>query len=91
MGVGTAQLGHAMREFCGRFKEVQEQHGKESVAFISTGQIVTEDGLGALAKFVWDEAWGWQHAAVYGNSGGVIQTEFALMSPYTYQILKSRM
>ena len=39
--------------FSKRFKEVQEKHGKESVAFISTGQIATEEMafLGSFAKF----------------------------------------
>ena len=43
----------ALQVFCGRFKEIQKQHGADSVAFISTGQIVTEEMalLGALAKF----------------------------------------
>lgn len=43
----------ALRTFVERFKAIQEAHGKESVAFISTGQIVTEEMafLGALAKF----------------------------------------
>ncbi len=39
--------------FCRRFKKTQARHGKESVAFLSTGQIPTEEMalLGALAKF----------------------------------------
>lgn len=43
----------AMVEFSKRFKAIQEKYGKESVAFLSTGQIVTEEMafLGALAKF----------------------------------------
>ena len=43
----------AMREFTERFKAIQAKHGPESVAFLSTGQIVTEEMalLGALAKF----------------------------------------
>ncbi|MGJ8678140.1 MAG: molybdopterin oxidoreductase family protein [Akkermansiaceae bacterium] len=43
----------AMQTFCGRMKEVQAKHGKESVAFISTGQICFEEMafLGSLAKF----------------------------------------
>ncbi|WP_018969423.1 molybdopterin oxidoreductase family protein [Rubritalea marina] len=43
----------AMETFCGRFKEIQAEHGEESVAFISTGQIVAEEMafLGALSKF----------------------------------------
>ncbi|MDP4643260.1 MAG: nitrate reductase [Opitutales bacterium] len=45
--------GAAMDAFCGRFKDVQSAHGAGSVAFLSTGQIVTEEMayLGALAKF----------------------------------------
>ncbi len=43
----------AMDEFCTRMKSVMETHGPESAAFISTGQIMTEEMafLGALAKF----------------------------------------
>lgn len=43
----------ALNVFCNQFKEIQAKHGDESVAFISTGQIVTEEMalLGALAKF----------------------------------------
>jgi assimilatory nitrate reductase catalytic subunit len=39
--------------FVSRMKEVQEKYGPESVAFLSTGQIPTEEMalLGALAKF----------------------------------------
>ena len=43
----------AMTEFCDRFKDVQERHGEESVAFLSTGQMCTEEMalLGSVAKF----------------------------------------
>lgn len=43
----------AMAEFVGRFKAIQAEHGPHSVAFLSTGQMVTEEMafLGALAKF----------------------------------------
>lgn len=43
----------AMEAFCENFKGIQDAHGPESVAFISTGQIVAEEMafLGALAKF----------------------------------------
>ncbi len=43
----------ALVQFSKRFKAIQEKYGKESVAFLSTGQIVTEEMafLGALAKF----------------------------------------
>ncbi|MBA4020097.1 MAG: nitrate reductase [Pirellula sp.] len=43
----------ALRTFCSRFQELQNKHGPESVAFLSTGQIPTEEMLflGALAKF----------------------------------------
>ncbi|MDX1929956.1 MAG: nitrate reductase [Pirellulaceae bacterium] len=43
----------ATKAFCERFKAIQAEHGAESVAFISTGQIATEEMffLGCLAKF----------------------------------------
>jgi assimilatory nitrate reductase catalytic subunit len=42
-----------MQVFCLRIRAIQDQHGPDSVAFISTGQMVTEEMafLGALAKF----------------------------------------
>ncbi len=43
----------ALAEFTTRMKSIQQQHGAESIAFISTGQIACEEMafLGALAKF----------------------------------------
>lgn len=43
----------ALRTFSANMKAIQEKHGKDSVAFISTGQIPFEEMafLGALAKF----------------------------------------
>ena len=43
----------AMTTFVARFKGIQAEHGPQSVAFLSTGQIPTEEMafLGALAKF----------------------------------------
>jgi len=43
----------ALQEFCTQFRSIQERHGAESVAFLSTGQIVCEEMalLGAVAKF----------------------------------------
>jgi assimilatory nitrate reductase catalytic subunit len=43
----------ALRTFTEKFKTIQEKHGTESVAFLSTGQMPTEEMalLGALAKF----------------------------------------
>ncbi|OGR81503.1 MAG: nitrate reductase [Elusimicrobia bacterium RIFCSPLOWO2_02_FULL_39_32] len=43
----------ALNIFTQRFKAIQEKYGAESVAFLSTGQIVMEEMafLGALAKF----------------------------------------
>lgn len=43
----------AMNAFCVRFQSIQEQYGNESVAFLSTGQMPTEEMayLGSLAKF----------------------------------------
>ncbi len=49
----------ALATFCERFKSIITQHGPESVAFLSTGQIPTEEMmlLGSLAKF----GMGWKH------------------------------
>ena len=43
----------ATRAFCDRFKAIQAEHGPASVAYLSTGQIPTEEMalLGAFAKF----------------------------------------
>ena len=43
----------ALENFCRRFKEILRIHGPESIAFLSTGQICTEEMafLGALFKF----------------------------------------
>ncbi len=43
----------AMIVFCQKIAEIQAEHGEDSVAFLSTGQICTEEMafLGALAKF----------------------------------------
>lgn len=43
----------ALNEFVGRMKQIQQRHGNHSIAFLSTGQIATEEMafLGALAKF----------------------------------------
>jgi assimilatory nitrate reductase catalytic subunit len=43
----------AMNEFVTRMKAVQQRHGKHAIAFLSTGQICTEEMalLGALFKF----------------------------------------
>ncbi|HWA25933.1 MAG TPA: molybdopterin oxidoreductase family protein [Lacunisphaera sp.] len=44
---------HALTVFCSRLKSLQADHGKRTVAVLSTGQIVMEEMalLGALAKF----------------------------------------
>lgn len=44
---------HAMQVFTLKFKAIMDQHGPESVAFLSTGQICSEEMafLGALWKF----------------------------------------
>jgi anaerobic selenocysteine-containing dehydrogenase len=43
----------AMQIFCLRMKAIQDKHGRDAIAFISSGQIVTEEMafLGALARF----------------------------------------
>lgn len=42
----------ALSVFCDRFKSIQAQHGEDSLAFLSTGQITTEEMalLGGVAK-----------------------------------------
>ncbi len=75
--------------FVDRFKAIQKEHGKESVAFISTGQMVTEEMafLGALGKF----GMGMRHGD--GNTRQCMATavvaykqSFGFDSPpYTYQ------
>ncbi len=49
----TVDWPEAITTFCNRFQQIQAQHGKGSIAFLSTGQIPTEEMLylGALAKF----------------------------------------
>lgn len=49
----------ALQVFCRRFEAIMDRHGRESVAFISTGQMMTEEMmfLGALTKF----GMGWLH------------------------------
>ncbi len=44
---------HAMRVFCEKLQQIKAEHGPESVAFLSTGQITTEEMafLGCLFKF----------------------------------------
>lgn len=43
----------ALKEFCGRFQNIQDRYGCEAIAFLSTGQLPTEEMayLGSLAKF----------------------------------------
>jgi assimilatory nitrate reductase catalytic subunit len=43
----------ALKLFCDRFQDIQRRHGADSVAFLGTGQIATEElaFLGSLAKF----------------------------------------
>ncbi len=79
----------AMQHFQEKFKAVQATHGDESVAFISTGQIVTEEMafLGALAKF----GMGMKHGD--GNTRQCMATAVVAYKqsfgfdapPYTYQ------
>lgn len=79
----------AAESFCQRFQEIQNRYGKESVAFLSTGQIATEEMalLGALAKF----GMGMQHGD--GNTRQCMATAVVAYKqsfgfdapPYTYQ------
>ncbi|MEZ6074412.1 MAG: molybdopterin-dependent oxidoreductase [Pirellulaceae bacterium] len=46
----------ALHEFTSRFKSIQQQFGPASVAFLSTGQIASEEMamLGASLNSVWE-------------------------------------
>ena len=78
----------AMQTFCDRFKAIQQEHGPESVAFLGTGQMPTEElaFLGALAKF----AMGMRHGD--GNTRQCMATAVTAYKqsfgfdapPYTY-------
>lgn len=52
-GIEAVDWDEALQIFTLRFKAIQDQYGPESVAFLSTGQMVTEEMafLGTLAKF----------------------------------------
>jgi assimilatory nitrate reductase catalytic subunit len=47
------EWGDAMATLAARFRAIQAEHGPDSIAFLSTGQITTEEMalLGAVAKF----------------------------------------
>ncbi|MEO1996718.1 MAG: molybdopterin-dependent oxidoreductase, partial [Planctomycetaceae bacterium] len=78
----------ALSTFVGRFRQIQRDHGKSAVAFLSTGQIATEEMalLGALAKF----GMGLQHGD--GNTRQCMSTSVVAYKeafgfdapPYTY-------
>ncbi len=82
----------ALRVFVDRFRSIQEKHGREAVAFLSTGQMATEEMalLGALAKF----GMGMVHGD--GNTRQCMATAVAAYKesfgfdapPYTYQDLE---
>ncbi len=79
----------ALQTFCDRFKNIQKKHGPESVAFLGTGQICSEElaFLGALTKF----GMGIRHGD--GNTRQCMATAVAAYKesfgfdapPYTYQ------
>ena len=52
-GLVASDWPHALEAFTSNFKRILQQHGPESVAFLSTGQIPFEEMalLGAFAKF----------------------------------------
>jgi assimilatory nitrate reductase catalytic subunit len=79
----------AMQVFCRKFEAIMDQNGPESVAFLSTGQIMVEEMafLGSLAKF----GMGMIHGD--GNTRQCMATAVAAYKesfgfdapPYTYQ------
>jgi anaerobic selenocysteine-containing dehydrogenase len=82
----------ALTAMTGRFKEIQAAHGDDSIAFLSTGQIATEEMalLGAMAKF----GMGMVHGD--GNTRQCMATAVAAYKqafgfdapPYTYEDLE---
>ncbi|MGC1272317.1 MAG: nitrate reductase [Planctomycetaceae bacterium] len=82
----------ALRFMAGRIREIQSRHGNEAVAFLSTGQIATEEMalLGAVAKF----GFGMLHGD--GNTRQCMATAVAAYKesfgfdapPYTYADLE---
>ncbi|MEZ6126848.1 MAG: molybdopterin-dependent oxidoreductase [Planctomycetaceae bacterium] len=77
----------AMNEFVGRFKTIQQTHGNDSIAFISTGQLVTEEMafLGALAKFGMGVARRRQHRQCMASAVVAYKQAFGFDAPpYTY-------
>lgn len=82
----------AMRTFVDRFKSIQDRHGPDSLAWLGTGQIATEElaFLGALAKF----GMGIRHGD--GNTRQCMATAVTAYKqsfgfdapPYTYQDLE---
>lgn len=79
----------ALQVFCRKFEAIMDKHGRESVAFLSTGQIMVEEMafLGSLAKF----GMGMIHGD--GNTRQCMATAVAAYKesfgfdapPYTYQ------
>ena len=87
------QWKRATATFVDRFKRIQAAHGNDSVAFLSTGQIPTEEMalLGALTKF----GMGWLHGD--GNTRQCMATSVVAYKqafgfdapPYTYADLEA--
>ena len=85
---GTARSRSTGRPRCetfrDRFKAIQASTGRDSVAFLSTGQIATEEMalLGALAKFgMGMRARRRQHPAVHGHGRRRLQAVVRLRRP----------
>ncbi|HKM54704.1 MAG TPA: molybdopterin-dependent oxidoreductase, partial [Isosphaeraceae bacterium] len=86
------EWGEAMTTMASRFRSIQAAHGAQSVAFLSTGQITTEEMalLGAVAKF----GMGMVHGD--GNTRQCMATAVVAYKnafgfdapPYTYQDLE---
>jgi len=86
------EWGEAMTTMASRFRSIQAAHGAQSVAFLSTGQITTEEMalLGAVAKF----GMGMVHGD--GNTRQCMATAVVAYNnafgfdapPYTYQDLE---
>ncbi len=76
----------ALETFCTRFKRVQSEYGRQSLAFLSTSQLVIEElaFLGALARFGMGIDWGASGARPNSPAQaelGVYQRAFGFEAP----------
>jgi len=76
----------ALQIFTLRFKAIQDQFGSDSVAWLGTGQICTEElaFLGAIAKFGMGIVHGDEYPSMHGDLGDGLQAVFWLRRASLY-------